>query len=150
LRAEVVVGGVAYGQTMTTVEYPHIPPQAAFTPAEAKLVRVDVTVLSKNVGYIMGSGDEVPRALEQLGCTVTVLTKEALAQEDLSRYDAIVTGVRAFNTRADVRANARRLHEYAKNGGTLVVQYNGGGFAGGVCGDACADDQAEPDYGEGL
>jgi LmbE family N-acetylglucosaminyl deacetylase len=133
LRAEVVVGGVAYGQTMTTVEYPHIPPQAAFTPAEAKLVRVDVTVLSKNVGYIMGSGDEVPRALEQLGCTVTVLTKEALAQEDLSRYDAIVTGVRAFNTRADVRANARRLHEYAKNGGTLVVQYNvmEGGFFGG-------------------
>lgn len=133
LRAEVMVGNVAYGQTMTTVEYPHIPPQAAFTPAEAKLVRVDVSVLSKNIGYIMGSGDEVPRALEQLGCTVTVLTKEALAQEDLSRYDAIVTGVRAFNTRADVRANARRLHEYAQNGGTLVVQYNvmEGGFFGG-------------------
>lgn len=133
LSAEVTVDGKSYGLTMTTVEYPHIPPQAAFTPAEAKLVRADIRTSSKNIGYIMGSGDEVPRALEQLGCTVTILSKDALAQEDLSRYDAIVTGVRAFNTRADVRANARRLHEYAQNGGTLVVQYNvmEGGFFGG-------------------
>lgn len=133
LAAEVIVNGKPYALSMTTVDYPHIPPQSAFTPAEARAVRTDVRTLSKNVGYIMGSGDEVPRALEQLGCQVTVLTKEALAQEDLSKYDAIVTGVRAFNTRADVRANARRLHEYAQNGGTLVVQYNvmEGGFFGG-------------------
>ncbi|MBI2686154.1 MAG: PIG-L family deacetylase [Acidobacteria bacterium] len=133
LKAEAVVDGKSYGLTMTTVDYPHIPPQSAFTPAEAKLVRADIAVLSKNIGYIMGSGDEVPRALEQLGCSVTILTKEALAQEDLSRYDAIVAGVRAFNTRADVRSNARRLHDYAKNGGTFVVQYNvmEGGFFGG-------------------
>jgi LmbE family N-acetylglucosaminyl deacetylase len=133
LKAEVAVGGNTYGLTMTTVEYPHIPPQTVFTPAEAKLVRSDIAITSKNIGYIMGSGDEVPRALEQLGCTVTLLSKEALAEEDLSKFDAIVTGVRAFNTRADVRANARRLHEYAQNGGTLVVQYNvaAGGFFGG-------------------
>ena len=133
LIAHVNVGGIQYSLTMTSVEYPHVPPQVAFTPAEAKLVRVDVKTLSKNIAYIMGSGDEVPRALEQLGCTVTVLTKEALAQEDLSKFHAIVTGVRAFNTRADVRANARRLHEYAENGGTLIVQYNvmEGGFFGG-------------------
>ncbi|MFN0104760.1 MAG: PIG-L family deacetylase [Bryobacteraceae bacterium] len=133
LKAEVVINGKSYGLSMTTVEYPHIPPQAVFTPAEAKLVRADIEILSKNIGYIMGSGDEVPRALEQLGCTVTLLSREALAQEDLSRYDAIVAGVRAFNTRADIRANARRLHEYTHNGGTLVVQYNvmEGGFFGG-------------------
>ncbi|HEU0124233.1 MAG TPA: PIG-L family deacetylase [Bryobacteraceae bacterium] len=133
VKAEAIVNGIPYALSMTTVDYPHIPPQSAFTPAEARVVRADVRTLSKHVGYIMGSGDEVPRALEQLGCQVTVLTKEALAQEDLSKYDAIVTGVRAFNTRADVRANARRLHEYAHNGGTLVVQYNvmEGGFFGG-------------------
>lgn len=133
LKAEAIVDGHSYGLAMTTVDYPHIPPQSAFTPAESKLVRVDVAITSKRVGYIMGSGDEVPRALEQLGCTVTLLTKEALAQDDLSKYDAIVAGVRAFNTRADVRANARRLHQYAENGGTLVVQYNvmEGGFMGG-------------------
>lgn len=133
LKAEVIVDGQSYGLGMTTVDYPHIPPQSAFTPAESKLVRVDVAITSKKIGYIMGSGDEVPRALEQLGCTVTLLTKDALAQDDLSKYDAIVAGVRAFNTRADVRANARRLHQYAEHGGTLVVQYNvmEGGFMGG-------------------
>jgi len=132
-KAEVTVNGKTYGLTLTTVEYPHIPPQTVFTPAEAKLVRANINITSKNIGYIMGSGDEIPRALEQLGCTVTLLTKEALAQDDLSKYHAIVTGVRAFNTRADVRANARRLHEYAHNGGTLIVQYNvmEGGFFGG-------------------
>jgi len=133
LKAEVTVAGKTYGLAMTSVEYPHIPPQAAFSPAEAKLVRTNVVTTSKRIGYIMGSGDEVPRALEQLGCTVTLLTKEALAQDDLSKYQAIVTGVRAFNTRSDVRANARRLHDYANNGGTLIVQYNvvEGGFFGG-------------------
>jgi len=133
VKAEAIIGGKSYGLTMTTVDYPHIPPQSAFTPAEAKLVRADIVTTSRNIGYITGSGDEVPRALEQLGCQVTVLTKEALAEDDLSRFDAIVTGVRAFNTRADVRANARRLHEYARAGGTLVVQYNvmEGGFFGG-------------------
>lgn len=133
LKAELAINGQTHSLSMTSVEYPHIPPQAAFTPAEAKLVRTDIQISSTHIGYIMGSGDEVPRALEQLGCTVTLLTKEALAQDDLSKYQAIVTGVRAFNTRPDVRANARRLHEYARNGGTLVVQYNvmEGGFFGG-------------------
>jgi LmbE family N-acetylglucosaminyl deacetylase len=133
LSAQVTVAGKIYSLSMTTVDYPHIPPQSAFTPAEARLIRANVQTTSKNIGYIMGSGDEVPRALEQLGCTVTLLTKENLAQDDLSKYQAIVTGVRAFNTRPDVRANARRLHQYAQNGGTLVVQYNvmEGGFFGG-------------------
>lgn len=133
LKAQVAIGGNTYGLSMTEVQYPHIPTQAAFSPAEARVVRADIKILSKNIGYIMGSGDEVPRALEQLGCTVTLLTPEALAQENLARYDAIVTGVRAVNTRPDVRANIRRLHEYARNGGTLVIQYNvvEGGFMGG-------------------
>lgn len=71
LKAEAIVDGQSYGLAMTTVDYPHIPPQSAFTPAESKLVRADVAITSKKVGYIMGSGDEVPRALEQLGCTIT-------------------------------------------------------------------------------
>lgn len=133
LRATVVIGGVSHSLSMTSIEYPHIPPQAVFAPAEAKLVRAGVSVLSKRVGYVMGAGDEVPRALEQMGCHVSMLGPDALAQEDLSRYDAIVTGVRAFNTRPDLRANARRLFEYAGSGGTVIVQYNvmEGGFMGG-------------------
>jgi hypothetical protein len=115
------------------IEYPHIPPQTVFAEAEANLVRAGVQILARKVGYVMGSGDEVPRALEQLGCEVTLLSKEDLAQADLGRFDAIVTGVRAFNTRPDLRANAKRLYAYAAAGGTVVVQYNvmEGGFFGG-------------------
>jgi hypothetical protein len=89
--------------------------------------------MAKNIGYVMGAGDEVPEALRQLGCTVTLLAAEELARGGLGGYDAIVTGVRAFNTRSDLRANMKRLLDYVERGGTLVVQYNvlEGGFLAG-------------------
>jgi hypothetical protein len=115
------------------INYPHIPAQTLFPPSEAKLVRASILTLAKNIGYIMGAGDEVPSALRQIGCDITLLSSDDLVRADLSKYDAIVTGVRAFNTRADLRANYPRLFDYAQNGGTLVVQYNvleGGPFGG--------------------
>ena len=87
-------------------------------------MRADVRLLAKNIGYVMGAGDEVPQALQQMGADVTLLGADDLAGGNLSRFDAIVTGVRAYNVRADLRANQRRLLDYVKNGGTLVVQYN--------------------------
>ena len=72
----------------------------------------------------MGAGDEVPEALRQLGCEVRLLAQSDLEQRNLAEFDAIVTGVRAYNVRADLRANQPRLLDYVKNGGTLVVQYN--------------------------
>jgi hypothetical protein len=83
-------------------------------------------VTARKVGYIMGAGDEMPEALRQLGIEVTPLDQTELAQGDLARFDAIVAGVRAYNVRADVRANQARLLEYARNGGTYVVQYQTG------------------------
>jgi hypothetical protein len=80
-------------------------------------------MLARNVGYVVGAGDEVPRALGQLGCTVTFLSAEDLARADLNRFDAIVTGVRAYNVRPELMANHERLMEYVRQGGTLVVQY---------------------------
>jgi hypothetical protein len=71
----------------------------------------------------MGAGDEVPRALRQLGCEVTLLTADDLARGDLGRFDAIVTGVRAYNVRADLVANQQRMLDYVKAGGTLLLQY---------------------------
>jgi hypothetical protein len=72
----------------------------------------------------MGSGDEVPEALRQLGADVVLLGPSELGHGNLVRFDAIVTGVRAYNARPDLRANQDRLLEYVKAGGTLVVQYN--------------------------
>jgi hypothetical protein len=74
----------------------------------------------------MGAGDEMPDALRQLGLDVTLLTDSDLSQGDLSRFDAIVAGVRAYNTRADVKANQPRLMRYVENGGTYIVQYQSG------------------------
>jgi hypothetical protein len=76
------------------------------------------------VGYVMGVGDQVPPALEQIGAAVVMLGESALASGDLSRFDAIVTGVRAYERRRDLRAYNHRLIEYADGGGTVLVQYN--------------------------
>ncbi len=134
LKAVALVNGREISHGTRTIQYPHIPPQTLAPPSEARLVRTTVKNLSKRVGYIMGAGDEVPDALRQLGCDVTLLTAEDLATGNLSQYDAIVTGVRAFNTRPDLRANSQHLYDdYVAKGGTFIVQYNvlEGGFMGG-------------------
>ena len=135
VHAVAVVGGRNISMGTEVLHYPHFPEQTLFPTAEASLVRADIKNLSKNIGYVMGAGDEVPGSLRQIGCDVTMLSDEDLTHGDLSRYDAIVTGVRAWNTRADLRANYQRLFDYASNGGTVVVEYSrpegGGGGAGG-------------------
>jgi LmbE family N-acetylglucosaminyl deacetylase len=127
------VGDVTIAVGMQVINYPHIPPQVLFPPAKTGLVRTDVRLSARSIGYVMGAGDEVPDALRQLGADVILLSADDLARGDLSRFDAIATGVRAYNTRPDLRANQERLLEYVKNGGTMVVQYNvlEGGFVGG-------------------
>ena len=124
IRAIAQVGSQTVSTGTEVIQYPHITTQTLLPPAQATLVRADIRILSKTVGYVMGAGDDVPQAIRQLGCEVTLLTESDLSHGDLSRFDAIVTGVRAFNTRPDLRANYQRLFDYANNGGTLIVQYN--------------------------
>ena len=76
------------------------------------------------VGYVMGVGDEIPQALEQIGARVELLDADDLAWGDLNRFDVIMTGVRAYERRPDLRANNQRLIEYARAGGTVIVNYN--------------------------
>ena len=133
VRAVASVGSRNISAGTEVIRYSHFPEQTLFPPAEATLVRADIRNLSKNVGYVMGAGDDVPGALRQIGCEVTLLDADDLSHGDLSRYDAIVTGVRAWNTRPDLRSNYQRLWDYAANGGTVVVEYSrpeGGGFGG--------------------
>jgi LmbE family N-acetylglucosaminyl deacetylase len=109
---------------LTNIEYPHIPAQRLFPAAIAKLVRVDIKKRGERIGYIMGAGDDVPTGLRQVGYDVTLLTDDDLDRGDFAKYDAIVTGVRAYNARPRMRLAHPKLMEYVKNGGTLVVQYN--------------------------
>jgi LmbE family N-acetylglucosaminyl deacetylase len=131
LRAIASLGGREVTSGMHWIEYPHIPTQAIFPPADLRLVRADVRVTAHKIGYIMGAGDEMPDALRQLGLDVTLLSPSDLEQGDLSRFDAIVAGIRAYNVRPDLKANQPRLMEYVRNGGTYIVQYQNGEAARG-------------------
>ena len=116
-------GGERFSRGMSVVSYSHIPPQVVFPEAKGKLVRVNLKKTGRRLGYIMGSGDQVPEALRQIGYDVTFLSDTELEFADLSGYDAIVAGVRAYNTRPKLRAHQERLMEYVRNGGRYVVQY---------------------------
>ena len=122
LHAIATVAGKPVAVGMSSISYAHIPQQTLFPPSDVKLVRSDISVTAHRVGYIMGAGDEVPDALRQLGLEVTLLDEGDLRTGDLSRFDAIVAGVRAYNVRADLRAYQSRLLDYVRNGGTYVVQ----------------------------
>jgi len=124
LRGTARVGDREIGVGMLVISHPPLPPLTVFPPATVKLVRASVRVTAHKVGYVMGAGDEMPDAIRQLGCDVTLLTASDLEQRNLSEFDAIVTGVRAYNTRADLRMNLPRLLDYVRNGGRLIDQYN--------------------------
>ncbi|MBL4888375.1 MAG: PIG-L family deacetylase [Flavobacteriaceae bacterium] len=111
-------------KSLVTIEYNHIQTQTLLPEAKAKLVRLNVQIKGKNIGYIKGAGDEVPTALEQLGYTITLLDENSLKNSDLSQYDAIVAGIRTYNTNKYMINVYDKLMEYVKDGGNYVVQYN--------------------------
>jgi hypothetical protein len=124
LGAYVESGGRRYAEQLERIDELHIPLQTVFLPAEAHIVHADIARIGDAVGYVMGSGDQVPEALRQVGYKVTLLADEDLESTDLSRFGSIVLGVRAFNTRPRLRALQGRLMEYVRAGGTVVAQYN--------------------------
>jgi LmbE family N-acetylglucosaminyl deacetylase len=124
LTASVEVAGRRWSQRLERIDYPHIPIQTLFPPATARVVRADIRHDGTRVAYVAGPGDAIPDALAQLGYEVVPLSDADLERADLSRFDAIVTGARAYNTRPRLRAAAARLMAYVKSGGTVLTQYN--------------------------
>jgi LmbE family N-acetylglucosaminyl deacetylase len=116
--------GGSIDRSVQQVSYPHIPIQTLTPLARVKLVRFEMKRALNKIGYIPGAGDEMATALRQVGYSVTVLNDEALAKQPLSGYQAIVVGVRAFNTNDRMPAFHQRLMDYVSGGGTLIVQYN--------------------------
>jgi LmbE family N-acetylglucosaminyl deacetylase len=117
-------GWQPYSLAHVTIDYPHIPVQTLLPHAQAKLVRADIATDGTRIGYVMGAGDEIPEMLRQIGYDVTLLSDEELEAADLSSFDAIVLGVRAYNTRKRLPHVQERLFEWVRQGGTLVTQYN--------------------------
>ena len=117
--------GKSYKEGYVTTGYTGLRPYFLYSPAVYKTTGTDVKMApGQKIAYIEGSGDDVPAALEALGIHVSFLSPQDLASGDLSKYDTILVGVRAYAVRPDLIANNNRLLQYVKNGGVVMVQYN--------------------------
>lgn len=115
---------MVYDSYKTIIEYPHIPNIIYFKKAESKLVAIDLKTDGKRIGYIPGAGDKVADAIQKMGYEVTVLSQKDITLQNLKQFDAIVTGVRAYNIYEWLNDSYNTLMNYVKNGGVLLVQYN--------------------------
>lgn len=106
------------------IRYDHIPPIYYFSDAKVINRNLDLKIVGKQIGYIPGAGDKIPEALTQMGYQVTILNEKVLAQNDLQQFDAIITGIRAYNTNEWLNQYYSRLMKYIEDGGNLIVQYN--------------------------
>ncbi|MDX2196548.1 MAG: PIG-L family deacetylase [Cytophagales bacterium] len=124
ISASATMQGATYNTYFQTITYSHIKPQTYILQAEAYLLSTQILTKSTKIGYIEGAGDDIPAALQKIGCTVHVLNNEILNTEIFDKYDAIVTGVRAYNVNDNLKKMQSKLLKYVENGGTLIVQYN--------------------------
>ncbi|MBC7900997.1 MAG: PIG-L family deacetylase [Saprospiraceae bacterium] len=120
---EASIGNTYFTNRMRTVAYPHIQTHRYYTPNNADFQVIDLKTAPVKIGYITGSGDRVQDAIRQMGFSVETISDSELASGDLSKYDTIVVGIRAYQVRPDVAANNQRLLDFVKSGGTLIVQY---------------------------
>lgn len=118
------LNGNEISKELVTIAYDHVPTQTILLPAETKVVRLNIQKAGENIGYIMGAGDEVPTSLKQIGYNVQLIDPATITKESLKNYDAIVLGIRAYNVVDELKFKQRFILDYAKNGGTVIVQYN--------------------------
>ncbi|MBA5793549.1 PIG-L family deacetylase [Flavobacterium sp. xlx-214] len=116
--------GQTYSQEVKWIDYQHIPLNYYFKPAETTIVSFNSSVLKKKkIGYIMGAGDEIAPILKDVGYQVELINLETIKPDELSKYETIIVGIRAFNTESSLKTKNKLLFDYTKNGGTVIVQY---------------------------
>ena len=121
---EAELEGKTYDQSLVTIEYDHIPTQMLYPEASVKVVKVELEKKGEKIAYIMGAGDDIPSSLEQIGYQVDILEEGSVNAKNLKNYDAVILGIRAYNTQDHIVFDHPHLMEYVKNGGTMIVQYN--------------------------
>ena len=124
LHATVSIGGRDFSFAREVIAYPHIGVHVLMPAAEAKIVRADIRKLGSTIGYLPGAGDDLPQCLEQIGYTVKILDPTEITPENLARFDAVVLGIRAYNTQERIAELQNRLLGYVQGGGVVVAQYN--------------------------
>jgi LmbE family N-acetylglucosaminyl deacetylase len=124
LILQVNTGGNITDKGLKSISYDHIPNITIFPQAIARVEKADLKIVGKRVAYIDGAGDLTAEALKEMGYEVTHLTALQVINNDLSTYDAIVTGVRLYNVNDEIKLMQPKLLNYVSNGGTLLIQYN--------------------------
>ena len=116
-----------YERNIVHIDYGHIPYQTVLLPSAAKAVKLDIAKRGEKIAYVEGAGDVIPASLEQIGYKVSIIKPENISAENLAGFDALVMGVRAYNTIDALKFKQTEILKYVKNGGTVVVQYNTNG-----------------------
>jgi LmbE family N-acetylglucosaminyl deacetylase len=124
LKPLVHIGDNFLENELITIDYDHIPFQSVLMPSEAKVVRINIQKKGQHIGYINGAGDAIPESLKQIGYDVTTVNPSEITEENLKQFDAIVVGIRAYNTVPELSFSQTALNNYVANGGTLLLQYN--------------------------
>ena len=124
LIPKVNIEGKIYSKELVEINYSHIPFQTVLLPSESKIVRLDIQKRGENIGYIEGAGDTVPESLRQIGYNVIIIKPEDITPESLSKFDAIVVGIRAYNIVDELKFKQQILFDFVKYGGNMIVQYN--------------------------
>ncbi len=124
LEAHIEVDGKNYNYAQQNIEYDHIAHQTLFPKSQVQVVKLDIKKTGEKIGYIKGAGDLVPVSLRQIGYTVDELNIHNISLSTLQTYDAVVLGIRLFNTQKRAPHIASTLFEYVKKGGTVIAQYN--------------------------
>jgi len=124
IEAIASISNTMFDKELIEINYNHIPKQSVLLPSKAKVVRLDIKKEGKSIGYIQGSGDAVPESLRQIGYTVTEILPESINENSLRDFDAVVIGIRAYNTKKVLQFKQKYVLEYVKNGGNVIVQYN--------------------------
>ena len=124
LKPIVETSNGAFDKSLVEIDYEHIPKQMVFLPSGSKVVRLDLNKKMGRIGYINGAGDEVAKYLKQIGYEVREIDPKLISERSLSQYDAVIMGIRAYNTVDELVVKQAALLNYVKKGGTMIVQYN--------------------------
>lgn len=124
LVPEFTTEGQSFKKALHLIDYSHIPQQTVLLPAQTKGIKLKIQKKGKNIAYIEGAGDEVPESLRTIGYHVDVFPAKDISQQKLQNYDAVVIGIRAYNTDKVLKFKQKILFDFVKNGGNMVVQYN--------------------------
>lgn len=124
LKPIVNAEGQTFNNELVIIDYEHIPYQSVLLPSAAKVAKIAIQKKGQNIGYINGAGDAIPESLKQIGYSVSTIEPSNISEKNLQNFDAIVVGIRAYNTVPELAFAQPILNKYVENGGTMIIQYN--------------------------